>query len=856
MTGPGSQKLRYSTSFVPGKTAAAKSYRPHHLDPSFNYFYGPRTIFSVGEDCYFDFYSVDSMSSPQRGTKVAPPPTPRPSLSLGPRELLSFSKTRKNNQHMYTPSLPPPLESSSSQNTSAVEWTDPLRVSPRYSRNEPSPTSMSGRRPSVRRRTSTRAKGSFSARNSPVPEAQAQVRPSISPAPRQFSPRASIRPSLMKRLTRRLHTPRPSEDNDDDDDPASLPIQRVPSTRRRSIRPSPSYRSSRRVSARSAQRLPSARLSRAPSSIGGQGLVPSSQSSSVLLGAIGSAALENDMDYSTDSELEEQPITMRSPRLERARATIAPNSRPVHLMPMPRIPSRDSVAELIKEITGRLEDGRASRDTLSSAWDFSLNDYCAAFPAPPTPGAAPRAISSTSVDYIVDDYQPSPSPLLASPVVAVVEPPITMPLSRPPPSLRTPLSNPSLGASNAELKLELTLRTSASWDNWSAWPSVSTPAKKGSSTTRVVTRPNTCESQVVVTPAEKHRSLTPTTQWEEPLSIKSSEPASPTTPATPPFVRSRSIDPLSQARRRTRVVCGQVFDDEEFADEVADGTIDYFNGPIPGQEDTLSSVNRRGSNKSSLLSSSTHPRLHTPAPSASTLSGYNAYSLNSPSDDGESMDVGVALTTEYREQATPSPISFSEQEDMRLTLYARRKGRKPDSFVPNPPLRVSPPPLRTTPPRHPPTSISSIQSVEKPLPIGGNAYGGAIDPRTQNEFATGRVTPVQPPPKTAPPKRKSFFRYPFGSKRSAGSLKLTNRPSNGQGAPPPASPRAKDPPISATANKVGFSPQQVTFLQRQPTVPIPPPPSSHAIRYLNPTSKFISFSRPSSSRGKAAALPT
>ena len=651
----------------------------------------------------------------------------------------------------------------------------------------------------------------------------------------------------MKRLTRRLHTPRPSED---EDDPASLPIQRVPSTRRRSIRPSPSYRSSRRISTRhSTQRLSAARISRAASAAGASGFMPGSQSSSVLLGAIGAAALEDNSSYSTESELEEQPITMRSPRLERARATaLAATSQPVQSMR--EISNRDSVAELIKQITGRLEDGRCSRDTMSSAWEFSLNDYCAAFPTPPTPGIAPRAPWATTNDNPVEEYN-----LSSSPTVTTMNLPPVAPLSRPP-ALRTPLSNPTLGASNTELKAELTLRTSASWDNWSTWPSPA-PVKQKAPSTRVVTRPNTCESQVVVTHVEKHRSISTHSQLDEQLSIMSSEPSSPPSPETPPFARPRSVDPLSQARRKTRIVCGQVIDglddDEEFADELADGPVEYF---APIQDDDGASNRRRVSNKSSLRSSSTHPRLHTHALSTSTISNQNAYSLNSPSDDEEPTNVGVALTTEYRELATPSPVLFAEQEDMRLTLYARRKGRMPEFATP-PPLRVKPPPLLSPAPTTPSSTVSSAKSPANSSSAGGSTFeGGVITPNLQNEFATGRAISPQVP-KTAPSKRKSFFRYPFGSKRSAGSLKLAQRPTNGQGAPPLASPRAKEPPMSAAVNKQGFSPKETAFGGRQPIVSTAaaPPPSSYPIRYLNQTSKFISFSRPSSSRGKAAVAP-
>lgn len=636
----------------------------------------------------------------------------------------------------------------------------------------------------------------------------------------------------MKRITRRLHTPRPSED---DDDPAALPIQRVPSTRRRSVRASPSYRSSRRISARpSVQRLSSARISRATSAASPPGFTPSSQSSSVLLGAIGSAALENDSSYSTESELEEQPITMRSPRQERIRAAAPlPTSRPP--LVVTRVPSRDSVAELIKEISGRLEEGRFSRDTMSSAWDFSLNDYCAAFPAPPTPGAAPKAMWTPAIEDQTLDNRSSSSSMGS--IVTTPAAPSSRPLA-----LRAPLSNPALGSSNAELKLEMTLRASASCDNWSTWSSP-TPVTKNPASTRVVTRPNTCESQVIVTPAEKHRSITPTTQWEDESSVKSSEPPSPPYPITPPFVRPGSVDPLSQARRKTRVVCGLVldsFNDEEFADELADGPIDHFN-----QDDAQAFHSRRSSNKSSLLSSSTHPRLHTHAPSTSTISNYNSYSLNSPSDDGESVNVGVALTTEYRELATPSPISISEQEDMRLTLYARRKGRQQESVALNPPLRVNPPSRPSNVQQNPP-----IQQLSR-----SSSRGYA-----QNVLETVRETPQSPQspksPKTVPPKRKSFFRYPFGSKRSAGSLKLAHRPTEGQGAPPLASPRAKEPPMSAKANAIGFFSQEPAVGGRQPIVPsaVAPVPS-HAHRYLNQTSRFISFSRPSSSRGKSAVAP-
>jgi hypothetical protein len=72
-------------------------------------------------------------------------------------------------------------------------------------------------------------------------------------------------------------------------------------------------------------------------------------------------------------------------------------------------------------------------------------------------------------------------------------------------------------------------------------------------------------------------------------------------------------------------------------------------------------------------------------------------------------------------------------------------------------------------------------------------------------------------------------------------------PTNVEGAPPLASPRAKDPPMSATANKLDFSPYEVSAGGREPSV-VPLQPSAYPVHY--PTSRFISFSRPSSSRGK------
>jgi hypothetical protein len=666
----------------------------------------------------------------------------------------------------------------------------------------------------------------------------------------------------MRRFTRRLNAP--AEEEDDSDEVGALPLQRVPSCHRPVSRVASSHRSSRALSTRSSTYRPlSQRYSRPISGVMRPGYTFPSRSPSLMMRRTsGTVAIEDrDDEYSTESEVD-APITMRTVRLDRARGgTVTSNAS--HLTseetttglpydaPPPLVSRsingnqglpviRQPLADLIEEISTEL-DLQPSRDTMASmlTWEMSLDHYFNAFPAPPSPGGAATALfgnspstsvnnsaapsrvaSPTNMKAALDpEFQPSAS--IAASISQLLQetdnkaPQFNLDLFGKPPTQervirRQPSGTPSLSVLS-----------------YSTCPSVTNLTHQGSGHS-----PAGSVADDAQYAAHRQRP-----------SIVSSGPSSPRSPRTPSsFARQRSIDRLAQARRKTRVVFGQVIDgmDDEpmingapngngpMAEQWDSAQIDAM--PTPGLTEAPSvyTPSRRGSDKSSFHSygagSMQPPLVYPDAPLPKP--SMEGYSLNDPEDlyqqqqqqyypMPDSYGVGLALTTENREQATPSPIQVAEPESRTsMSLFARRKLKKPD-IIPAPPTLLNMKPHSTPaapgrgqsptgPPPTPPPKHTSPQTSRS-----GHARGSLS---RNNSLArnTGSPVPATPVSSSASSKRKSFFRSTLSSfKRNA--AKLSPVPPNStihalsrQTSPPIASPTAKTQPMSASATKTTF----------------------------------------------------
>jgi hypothetical protein len=649
---------------------------------------------------------------------------------------------------------------------------------------------------------------------------------------KDHTPRTT-RAGIMQSITKRLQSPhRPYENR-----AAELPIQRVPSLRRQPSRLS--HRSSRVRSYRnSGHRLSSTRLSRASSCMTFSGQSTRARPTSGLIASessptIGTAAEQDiDSNYSTESEADEAPITMRSVRLQRVRAsaiTIGPtivveNEEPPQSLP----PARTPLADLIEEITEELE-GRPSRDTMDSAWDFSLDHYCKAFPAPPSPGVAPNGLFASS-EKIFPKIEPPLGNVAGghsaqSSFSGDSRPVEVGPLD----NLTTP--QPDLAVLNQEPE---------DWNNWS-FPDM-TPSLKLVSSASSASSVSKSESFEMVTNTDQRPKPSRVVHQHQQSSISTLHSSTPVTPATPSFARPRSADPLAQARRKTRIVFGHVVDGVDDGLVVTnDGATTTLRagrssplwwGSSAGLNEGQPSLYRRGSDKSSVLSLVTPDQPNAYEGNLGVASFDNFYSLNSPQE--EVSDIGIALTTESRQLASAAPISTVEQEDARLTLFARRKGRQANESLSKGHLRLDPATPMPSLPEHAATTTSynNLQSAgvhEAALPTNN----------IRNDSLTGRAF-APSPPTSAPPKRRSFFRYPFlSSRRSNSNLKLLNTSIGRTASPPLASPRAVEPPMSASARNNSFS-----FLNHSAVASLSG--SSSKSRPGTPP-KFRSFSRPSSS---------
>ncbi|KAG8798973.1 hypothetical protein FRC16_006148 [Serendipita sp. 398] len=348
---------------------------------------------------------------------------------------------------------------------------------------------------------------------------------------------------------------------------------------------------------------------------------------------------------------------------------------------------------------------------------------------------------------------------------------------------------------------------------------------------------------------------------------------------------SEADDPITmkatpQARRRTRIVFGEVVDlvDDDQLDygvSRSSSSVDRSLSPVWSNTAAMSigaqmlSMSRRGSGGSSIPSIQEEEEEEEDLSEKAEVhpAQKSTFSLNS-SEEGDP-PIGVALTSEVREAATPSPITFAEPKSLKSTLFTRRKNRnhklegiryplRVDTPPPVPPLPDSVPSTATYSPRTPPNlspSVTSLNPLEQ------------YDSIKLNHFHKNSVADALPPPPpmplSAPSKRKSFFRYPFVSKRSSSkSSSSSNTNSNGNerpstssrlASPPPPSPRAMAPPASAHHSRSNFfftgrsiagslsAASNVTSFSTHGTPSSPPTATPR---------QFRSFSRPSSSNEK------
>lgn len=646
----------------------------------------------------------------------------------------------------------------------------------------------------------------------------------------------------MRRITRRLHTPRHSRDSS----AGELPIQRVPSLHRKSSRLS--HRSSRARSLRNSNYRPLSRSSRASSGLGyyrpPSGSVDSGRDTPVRPPSAILQSISQDVDsnYSTESEADEAPITMRSAKHHRA-ATITASSTIqaiVNAEPPSRVvlpPARTPLADLIEEIAEEIE-GRPSQDTLDSAWDFSLDHYCNAFPAPPSPGVASVGLFASSEKIHKENQSVSPNKDSY---------PFSRPVTSPSPSVSLAVPKHADEPPMRQGEPDVFGNGSDIFSHWN-FPDIPSPLKLGKSNS--ISSASKSERDSVANSSDGR--LTPSRVIHKHRKSSTSTAASsvPVTPATPSFVRTRSVDPLAQARRKTRIVSGHVIDnvnDDVFMSNDPDlrgggvgGNTPWWDSSaaLTGSQPTL---DRRGSEKSSVFSLVTPDQMDPPVAPFD-----NAYLLNSPHE--EESEIGVALTTESRQLASPSPVLAHERESARLTLFARRKGLRRNESVSKSHLR-----LETAPPMPPLPENGPSSPRNQPYP---NQYGPMATPshHLRNQSLANRTFAPSPPP-SAPAKRKSFFRYPFSSRRSASSNKIPNIATLRTASPSLPSPGAVAQPMSASPHNPSFP-----FLHHAATLPYNSSVSSilkdtkkSNSRPSTPSkspSKFPSFSRPSSSRGK------
>ncbi|KAG8805592.1 hypothetical protein FRC17_005442, partial [Serendipita sp. 399] len=554
---------------------------------------------------------------------------------------------------------------------------------------------------------------------------------------------------MMRRIARKLQTSRSERD---EDAIAELPIQRAPSVRRQPSRLS-NHRSSRHLSSRNSMYRPISRRHSRPISgiITPDFTFPQQRVSTRLTPYRSEPEEEYDSNFSTDSETD-APIIMKSTRIDRTRAAVA---RPAPLPSATCLPPvRDSLAALIEEVAGSM-GYQPSRDTMESlqTWEMSLDQYCNAFPSPPVPGAPPLNLVPE-----ISRLNNQKTFLTSNNVKSTTEGQQSIVEDRSDTTL-DPLTKPERPSSATPPPPELSVtHASEEPDPWNAW-------NFPSSTIPPLDTPQYSDYTRVKSPSI-HRSMN---------SIESSDASIPPSPVTPVLPRPRSIDRLAQARRKTRIIFGEVVDsvDEDQLDyglSSGSSSVDRSLSPVWSSSVAMSigaqmlSLSRRGSGGSSIPSiqeeeegevegCSDHGGVLRPQKST--------FSLNS-SDEGESA-IGVALTSEVRETATPSPITFAEPASLKSTLFARRKIRnhkldgihyplRVEAPPPVPPLPDSVPSTATFSPRTPPNLSPSASSVN---PLEKLETTRPILHRKTSVAADASSPPAMP--LSAPSKRKSFF---------------------------------------------------------------------------------------------------
>ncbi|KAG8761954.1 hypothetical protein FRC15_008750, partial [Serendipita sp. 397] len=489
----------------------------------------------------------------------------------------------------------------------------------------------------------------------------------------------------------------------------------------------------------------------------------------------------------------DDPITMKATRIDRTRPAVAQLAPPPSVTDLPSV--RDSLAALIEEIAGNM-GYQPTRDTMESfqTWEMSLDQYCNAFPSPPTP-CAPHKSPLSGIHQVTSSIPSNVQSLIGA--VAISEEGSE--------TTHASMSKPEPRPSSPPLPPELSItRASEEPDPLNIW---NLPRNQPSpaDTSRY------SDGYSVKSPSI-HRSIN---------SIESSDASVPPSPIIAALARPRSIDRLAQARRRTRIVFGEVVDlvDDDQLDygvSRSSSSVDRSLSPVWSNTAAMSigaqmlSMSRRGSGGSSIPSIQEEEEEEEDLSEKAEVhpAQKSTFSLNS-SEEGDP-PIGVALTSEVREAATPSPITFAEPKSLKSTLFTRRKNRnhklegiryplRVDTPPPVPPLPDSVPSTATYSPRTPPNlspSVTSLNPLEQ------------YDSIKLNHFHKNSVADALPPPPpmplSAPSKRKSFFRYPFVSKRSSSkSSSSSNTNSNGNerpstssrlASPPPPSPRAMAPP--------------------------------------------------------------
>lgn len=821
------------------------------------------------------------------------------SLSLSSKNLLSFSKLRKSTSKLSLQPSEPQIEAPRLEQQQAVlrknhvgnrnsmnivkqpslrRKVSPRAHAPTYSRKRPSTAPSAG--------TSTQDSSSARLRRDDFPK---PLGSSSTVAMKRMSNQPTTRSSLMQRFSRR---PRRSNSSER----AELPIQRVPSTRRQSIRVS-THRNSRAMSHRSSLNRPgSRRYSRPVSTVMNAGY---QRPFSVTKTPVEEVYKEEDdavSDFSTDSE-EDAQIVMRGPRIERTRAsaqllpTLAERGRqtpspiPASMLSVPN----KSLADLIEELAGEI-DNRGSRATMDSVltWDLSLDHYCNAFPSPPSPGL-PRTPQTPIFSESVTGYASLSSSRTT--FTGAQERGVDEQFNTVLGMVATPReSSPSLPPLPEE---EQATEQTQKWDDWH-FP-------RRTSSVAYLQDGNATSPKQSIPPMPSISSLNHNQSFghQSANSIASSLISAPTSPTMSTLARPRSVDRLAQARRRTRIIFGEVVDavEGEEPETAACPVHPVQDGPpsLRGKASTSmlgqAYPSRRGSDKSSVLSSMGSSRATARGESEAVVGMRDdTFSLNSSEDD-MTASIGVALTTETREIATPSPVAFAEGDENGLTLFARRKKRNAKLENSRHQLRVDPPPpvpplpdsLPSTAAISPRSPLSGVVGDTSPSPLA--THGHDTPPSYQQSYFPSRAGSVttmhtlartnsrtaspQPTPISAPSKRKSFFRYPFSSKRHSSKPSL-----NGIGhskstsiskrdSPPPPSPRAKVPPMSANPTRATFwsgrslvggsfssSRAMKTVHEHQPPMPThsPSPPPSHSSSGFS--KQFRSFPRPSLSSSK------